>query len=216
MEKLKIIAYSDEKFSKYTGKFEVQLNPATFTHNRNVNYASPTVPGAPGTPEKFVSMGKETLAFELSIDGTGVIDKKRTNVSKEISDLQNILYTYQGGSHRPNYIQITWGSFLFKGVLNDMNIKYVLFKSDGYPLRVTVSLNFTGFIDALTMARKADRQSSDLTHLYVVKSGDNLPLICYNYYGKPDYYIQVARFNHLVSFRRLELGMTLILPSLSS
>ncbi|MFD2934928.1 CIS tube protein [Spirosoma flavum] len=214
MEKLKIIAYSDEKFSKYAGKYTVQVNPANFSHNRQVNYASPDIVGGAGKSQKFVDMGEEKLSFELTIDGTGIVDKKRTNVSQEIADLQKILYTYQGVSHHPNYIQLTWGSFLFKGVLNDMSVKYTLFRSDGFPLRVTVALNFTGFADPLTLARKADRQSSDLTHLYVVKIGDNLPLICYHYYGKPDYYIQVARFNGLATFRRLTPGTTLALPSL--
>ncbi|MCC5613261.1 hypothetical protein LC612_42935 [Nostoc sp. CHAB 5834] len=124
----------------------MQVNPARFTHKRQVPFASVAVSAPPGALEEFVDKEQGTLSFELTIDGTGIIDKERTDVFEEIAQLQTILYTHTGQIH-PNYVQISWGRFLFKGVLLEMTVNYVLFKPDGLLLRVTVFLSFSGFTD---------------------------------------------------------------------
>ena len=47
---------------------------------------------------------------------------------------------------------------------------------------------------------------------YTVKAGDELPLITYDIYGDPHYYLEVARANKLTDFRNLRAGTTLHFP----
>jgi len=61
-------------------------------------------------------------------------------------------------------------------------------------------------------AKEANNKSPDLTHLIEIKQGDTLPLICNRVYGDPSYYMEVARYNNLVNFRKLVPGTKLYLP----
>jgi nucleoid-associated protein YgaU len=45
-----------------------------------------------------------------------------------------------------------------------------------------------------------------------VKAGDSLPALCYQIYGDPGYYLEVARFNRLDDFRRLQPGTRVVFP----
>ena len=60
-----------------------------------------------------------------------------------------------------------------------------------------------------------DDQSPNRTHVVRVRAGDTLPLLCQRIYGNPGYYLQVARFNHLVDFPQLKPGQILTFPPLN-
>ena len=61
----------------------------------------------------------------------------------------------------------------------------------------------------------AQDQSPDLTQVRIAKAGDNLPLLCYQIYGDPGYYLEVAQANQIDAFRLLEPGMTVVFPPLA-
>jgi nucleoid-associated protein YgaU len=58
----------------------------------------------------------------------------------------------------------------------------------------------------------AQDESPDLTHIRLVKAGDTLPEMCFNIYGDPRYYLDVARQNRLDNFRKLEPGTRIFFP----
>ena len=62
--------------------------------------------------------------------------------------------------------------------------------------------------------RRDNATSPDLTHLRDVRDGDTLPLLAYDIYGKPELYLEVARVNKLVNFRRLRSASRLSFPPL--
>jgi nucleoid-associated protein YgaU len=49
----------------------------------------------------------------------------------------------------------------------------------------------------------------------VVRAGDTLPLLCYQVYEDPSYYLQVAKANNLSNFRKLEQGTELFFPPIA-
>ncbi|MCC2545351.1 LysM peptidoglycan-binding domain-containing protein [Hymenobacter sp. BT175] len=212
--KMTIQAYEDEKFSTKGARYDVFLNPESFSHTHSVTYSKTQKPGAAGGSPKFTHANPDTVSFALHFDGTGVIDSTRTDVAAEIKQLQNVVLDYQGKIHAPYYLKLIWGSFLFNCRLTKFDVSYTMFRPDGSPLRAKVQLGFVGFIDAGTLAKQEDKQSSDLSHRYQVKAGDTLPVLCNRIYGKPDYYLQVARQNNLVHFRRLEPGSYIVFPPL--
>ncbi|TGE14011.1 CIS tube protein [Hymenobacter elongatus] len=213
--KMVIQSYENEKFTaKGSASYTVFLNPESFSHTYSVSYATTEVQGQNGQTAKFKSIGDEQVSFDLQLDGTGAIEGQVIDVDKEIKTLRNVVLDYQGKLHSPFYVQLSWGKLLFNCHLTKFDISYTLFKPDGSPLRAKVSMTFVGFTDAATLAKKADNQSSDLTHHHYVKAGDTLPLLCHRIYGKPDYYIQVARRNDLINFRHLKPGSKLVFPPL--
>jgi nucleoid-associated protein YgaU len=99
-------------------------------------------------------------------------------------------------------------------VLKSASIAYKLFKPDGVPLRAVITANFTDNSDDQTRVAMAQDQSPDLTHVRLVKAGDDLPSLCNQIYGDPRLYLQVARANGIDDFRNLAPGTKLRFPPL--
>ena len=109
-------------------------------------------------------------------------------------------------------MKLAWGSLISKCVLKSAEVTYTLFKPDGYPLRAKAKATFAENIeDALRVAEER-KSSPDLTHIRTVRQGDHLSLMSQQLYGDPSYYIQVAVFNKLKNYRRLEVGQKLRFP----
>jgi len=212
---MKLQAFSDGEFEKLVGKpYSVFLNPETIAHNSNNSFNDARPLASPNTRPRYKGTGQDQISFSLLLDGTRPIDGKVIEVSKELKTLRRLLFLYQGTIHSPYYVQVSWGTLVFNGRVTTFNVSYSLFRPDGSPVRAKLELAFAGFIDAKTQALQDDRQSSDLTHHYVVQAGDTLPQLCYRIYGNSQYYIQVARRNNLPSLAELTPGTRLRFPPL--
>lgn len=218
LKKLNITAYSDENFSSKGTSVSVLINPDEYTHHHSVKYAKDNQPpGVIGETTKFVSIEAETLAFKLVYDATGVLGSPNPcpDVTTKINELKKVIYNYNGDIHSPNYIQISWGTMLFKCRLTSMDVNYTLFLPNGNPLRAKITLNFSGYIDPVTLNLAAHNQSADLTHTRIVLAGDTLPMLCNTIYGNCAYYVNVAEHNNLINFRNIQPGDVLTFPPLS-
>lgn len=213
--KMTLQAFSDGKFKSTAGPpYTVFLNPESISHSSENSYDTPHPPGSPGDTPRFNYASQGKLSFSLVLDGTRPIDGRTIDVSSELKKLRSLVFLYHGPIHSPYYVQVSWGTLVFNGRATTMNVNYSLFRPDGSPVRAKVDLAFISFIDATTLALQADRQSSDLTHRYVVQAGDTLPELCYRIYGSSQYYIQVAARNNLIGFGQLTPGTELRFPPL--
>lgn len=211
--KMNIGAFSDGTFSNKVSSYTVMLNPDSIKLDRNIEYNEQQPPDSGHSSLKYKHTPGEQLSFELVLDCTGVVDSKRTDLPDELSQLQAVVYDYNGSIHRPNFVKIQWGiGSPFKGVLTSYNTAYNLFDPDGIPLRAKVSLQFTSYTDPATAAKEDGKESPDMTHLISVVAGDTLPLLSQKTYETPDYYVQLAEFNGLNKFRQLQPGTQLVFP----
>jgi nucleoid-associated protein YgaU len=153
------------------------------------------------------------LALTFFLDGTGANGKK-IEVQEKINEFQQVT-GYNGKIHRTSYLKVMWGTLQIKRcVLKSASIAYKLFKPDGIPLRAVITANFTDNSDDKTSQAIAQNQSSDLTHVRLVKAGETLPSLCEQIYGDPHYYLEVARANKIDNFRNLAPGIKLLFPPL--
>lgn len=159
--------------------------------------------GSENVNRDLISGNKES-AIEI-IEEDGHVDRA---INKYLEITQNI----QSATHTPNYLQINWGAYQFRGVVQNSTINYKLFNSAGLPIRATVTTSFVESLSRKEQAAEAGRESADLTHKRIVKAGDTLPLIAKRIYGDPAFYVEIARANNLKNFRNLEMGKELILP----
>lgn len=213
LEKMEIKAYEN---NKYTGgsiaELNVQINPASYSHNHTVNYSSYIPWGAANTTLRFWGMPPETISFDIYFDGTGIIEGSNLPVEKQLSKFKETCFKFNGQIHEPNYLIISWGSLTFKCKLTSLNVNYTLFKQNGNPLRAKASVAFQEAIDESMINKMANPRSPDLTHVVIVKEGDSLPLICNDIYGDSSYYLAVAKHNNIVNFRNLIPGTKLYMP----
>lgn len=221
-EKLQIIRCSVDssgKASATSDKYLVMLNPKDYQVSKNINYSKKCAFGQIGSDNKFQSISPQDLNISFTIDGTGAVPVSESGgkavvVKDNIKSLESIVYDYQGKDHRPSTVKIVWGTLLYYGNLKSMDVKYILFKSDGTPLRAEISLKFISFMGSVEEEKIENKSSPDMTHIVHVKAGDTLPLLCNRIYEDSSYYIEVAKVNGLINFRNLEPGTKIIFPPL--
>lgn len=222
LAKLKIEAYTDPRFSKPASvpPLVVPINPAKYGRTGRISHTNKKAAGSAGGSPVFDRMAQETVAFELVFDATGVVPASpgvtlANGVADQIDALRAVAYAYSGDIHTPYFLKLVWGTFLFKCVLQSMNLMYSLFAPSGVPLRARADVTFLGYTDEYLLQAKMKKSSPDLTHVLTVQAGDTLPLMCHRIYGNSKYYTQVAEANGLTGFRDLQPGIQLIFPPLS-
>ncbi|MEW6428996.1 MAG: hypothetical protein AB1568_13280 [Thermodesulfobacteriota bacterium] len=214
LEKLVIRAYEQPDYSgQPVDEFQAYVNPSEITLAYEMEYDAAQASGTTGSRMEFKKMKPGDLTLNFFIDGTGANGRK-ADVQELVRKFQAVT-GYNGNIHRPNYLKVAWGTLQIKRcVLKNASIAYKLFKPDGVPLRAVVTANFTDNTDDQTRVATAQDQSPDLTHVRLIKAGDNLPSLCYQIYGDPGYYLEVARANGLDHFRNLTPGEKLFFPPL--
>jgi hypothetical protein len=214
LEKLLIKAYEKPD---YTGQsideFQAFVNPSEITLSYEMEYDAAQGSGTTNSRMNFKKMKPGDMSLTFFIDGTGA-NGNLVDVQQQVEKFQTVT-GYNGNIHRPNYLKVTWGTLQVKRcVLKGASIAYKLFKPDGVPLRAVITANFTDNSDDETRVALAQDQSPDLLHLRLIKAGDNLPSLCFEIYGDPAYYLEVARANNIDNFRNLIPGTKVFFPPL--
>ncbi len=223
--KLKIFAYTDEGFGTKTGEeFEVMYNPNTYSQNYKSVWIEASAEGSSADDLKYRRLKSDSVAFEFLFDGTGVSGNGDTAfsltstpiepdyVEKQLEDFLKITQGLNSSTHEPNFVQLSWGNFIFQGVMESANITYKLFHPSGVPLRATINATFKQTVSQPEQAAAARLESPDLTHFRLVEEGETLPLIANKVYDDPSLYLEIARVNNINNFRKLKVGQQLVLP----
>jgi len=223
LQKLQITSYKEATFEESEkisgGEFSVKINPETYALDYKIKYSDDQASGTSGDLPKFDKTEPLSLGFKFIFDSTGALpnttDEERENgIEAEITQFKKVVFDYVGEKHAPPFLELIWGTLLFRCVLTGMKINYKLFRPDGTPVRAEVDASFKELVEPGQRVAQENDQSPDLTHVRNVKEGDTLQLFCKNIYGDTKYYIEVARVNKLISFRNLKAGQRIVFPPL--
>lgn len=231
LQKLVIRCFKDEKFNEEISKYTALLNPEKYSESFKAEYKEDQAQGTSSNAPKYTRSLPSELDLEFLFDRTGVIihygddpeassddtvyKDQGNGIIEDIANFKKTVYDYNGEKHKPNYLTVTWGALLYKGVLTELSIEYKLFKPDGTPIRAIAKAKFISFEDHEKRTSKENNQSPDLTHYRSVKAGDTLSLMTHRIYGDPKYYLEVAKVNNLHNFRKLTPGQELFFPPLT-
>jgi Contractile injection system tube protein len=193
--------------------FTAFVNPASINYRVNIHYNVPERSGnGVGQQVQYNRTEPERISFSLDLDGTGVIGNEKINVDEKVEEFKDVTLKYDGTKHEPQEVKLAWGSFIFECRLESLDINYTLFAPSGRPLRAKLNVAFIGTMSEDEAARRRNNSSPDLSHVRVVQAGDTLPLMCFQIYGDCTVYLEVARMNNLVDFRRLKPGTEIVFP----
>ncbi|MAJ51094.1 MAG: hypothetical protein CMB82_05715 [Flammeovirgaceae bacterium] len=215
LELLTIKAYKSAScsFSDYIGEYNAQLNPTEYSKSWKTNSVSVPTGGGSGPNLVMVKPADpENISLKFTIDDTGAIPGGNVNIVDNVANLKELCLDVNDDTHTTNYLSLEWGSLELKCKMTDFSVVYKLFDFDGFPIRAEINANFTEFIDVGSMLEGYN--SPDMSHIIEVKQGDNLPLMCKNIYGDPNYYLQVAEANNIIDFRNLIPGQKILFPRL--
>ncbi len=218
LEKLLIRAFEKPDYSgQPIGEFDAYVNPNEINLSYEMEYDSAQGSGSTNSRMNFKKVKPGDMSLTFFIDSTGArgeVPGKVIDVMQKVEQFQKVT-GYNGNIHRPNYLKVVWGTLQVKRcVLKSASIAYKLFKPDGVPYRAVITANFSDNSDDQTRVAIARDQSPDLTHVRLLKAGDNLPALCFKIYGDPAYYLEVARANRLNDFRNLAPGTKIFFPPL--
>ncbi|QHS58858.1 CIS tube protein [Chitinophaga agri] len=216
IKKLLITAYGDAAcVNQELGSITAMINPASYSLSYKAEYGLSEESAASEPTQIFKGMGHSDFNLDLLVDGTGIITiPNAATVDGYITLLTNLIFSYQGNVHRPNFLKITWGNLVYRGVCTSLTTNYKLFNADGTALRAEVKLVIAQSLDFKTKKQKSKKSSPDLTHIRTVKAGDTLPMMAYRIYGDSSYYMEVARLNGLSSIHAIRPGDELYFPPL--
>jgi nucleoid-associated protein YgaU len=197
----------------------VQFNPEEYSISRDVNYAQAAVPGLSAPLLQFAHGNMQTLEMELLLDtyekhsGSGgsnaAGDDVRTLV-RAVTDLMNI----DPSTHAPPVLLFTWGTLSFTCVLARASQKFIMFRSDGTPVRARVQVTFNEFRNGDLEAKEVKRETADYSKLYVVGQGETLSAIAGRVYDNPGAWRPIAIQNGIDDPSALAIGQRLLIPHL--
>lgn len=133
-------------------------------------------------------------------------------VEKEVEEFRKLLMGYNGDTHQTAFLRILWGGYNLDCRLKSMEIEYMLFRKDGRPIRAKIKCVFKGTVDYKVMIAQENKNSPDLTHQRTAKMNDSLVLLAEDIYKNENYYIDVAKSNRMLTFRKMDLGQKIEFP----
>lgn len=230
LTKVKLEIYKDDKYQKKIGYFDLPINPEQFSQQFQIEYNRNQAQGSQHNNPEYKYTRPQELKLDFIFDGTGVVPEKQNTTGKKfhrdvVGQLQKffqLTYTMNPEIHKPNFLRLLWGDFSFgyggkngfNCILTNLQVNYTLFAPDGKPLRAKLSATFTSYTEQKLRLLEENKKSPDLTHQRKVTAGDTLPLMTYRIYDDPSYYLQIAKVNGLVNFRRLATNTDLRFPPL--
>lgn len=130
--------------------------------------------------------------------------------TRKITDLMNIDPT----THAPPVLLFTWGSLSFDCVLARASQRFIMFRSDGIPVRARLQVTFNEIRNLELEAKEIKRETADFSKFHVVKQGETLSAIAWQAYRNPALWRPIALRNAIHDPRVLEAGQRLVLPRL--
>ncbi len=229
LKKLTIKAYKSRSrgTGDLVGTFEAMFNPASFSQKYEIEYGKNQGMNSTNKVVSYSRSKPRALNLKLILDGTGVHEMGisqlagQKTVSERVKEFIDLTFRMNGTIHEPNFLVVEWGGqedggLIFSCRLGSVDVSYSSFDRDGSPLRAELDVTLISDQDVKKRMAKENKSSPDLTHSRIVKSGDTLPLLCQEIYGRSDYYLRVAQVNDLDDFRNLRPGQELFFPPLAS
>lgn len=194
----------------------VMFNPNSYSISKSVTWNAAGAAGGKGEtkrevnapPLQFGGGGSRQLSLELFFDTTERSDKDVRHRTDSIAMLTRINRDLE----RPPKCTVSWGGsaldFPFVGVISSLTQKFTLFDHAGTPIRATLSVTFTEFLDPEDDKRETD---PDYT-IWLIKRGDTLSTIAAQVYGNPTWWRGIAEHNDIDDPLHLEIGRRLSIP----
>jgi len=188
----------------------LRFNPTEYQLQKANNFAEISIPGLQTPPIQYIRGSSEKLSVEVLVDTSDSLLDVRVAYVNALRNLMNI----NRELHAPPIVRFTWDTEVFRGVLESLNVTYVLFTPDGVPLRAKLSISMKEYRPVDVQIKENPTASPDFQKTWVVQRGDTLSGIAFAVYHDPTVWRDIASFNEIEDPRSLTPGRTLQLPAL--
>ena len=205
-------------------KLDCWFNPKEYTIEKKNEWKVKPVVGAALPKPQFGGGQPRKLNLDLLFDATD----SALDVSAVTDRLFNMMEVDQAlgsgrgkNSKQPPMVTFSWGrKVTFKAVADSLSVQFVLFRSDGIPIRAQVKLQLTQVEKAQdkSSGKGASKPGNPTTRAvpgvgsHLVRDGDSLASIAYAHYRDPTRWRVIAEANEIDDPFRLRRGATLSVP----
>jgi hypothetical protein len=191
-------------------RIPLRFNPTDYKLSKSNTFAEITIPGLEAPPLQYVRGGSESLTVQALVDTSDTL----ANVRSTYVDAVRRLMRPDSKEHAPPIVRFVWDEAVFTGVLEKLDVNYVLFAKDGVPLRAQLDLTLKEYRTAAQQVADTPRSSPTVEKSYVVRRGDTWPGIAFAVYRRADVWRQLALANGISDPRDLRPGLVLTVPRL--
>ncbi|MFI0237570.1 peptigoglycan-binding protein LysM [Streptomyces sp. NPDC016845] len=189
----------------------VLFNPSEYNVEYSASFTEIAAPGLSNPILQFINGNTQVLSMDLFFDTW--TDGGGRNVLDATEPLTALL-SIDGTLHAPPQVKFHWGVFQFTAVVERISQRFTMFRSDGTPVRATLTVTFKQYRPITEQLREPRRNSADRTKRRVLESHDSIWLLAAREYGEPRFWRVIARANDIDDPRRIEPGRVLVLPPL--
>jgi hypothetical protein len=212
-------------------KVAAQFNPTELSFEKSVQFAEIEIPELNAPLQQFVRGNAERLTVELFFDTT---DESAAGKARPVTELTDPVYALTRTvpeDHAPPIVTFYWGKrgfpghamgdafasqqrTSFRGVVESVNQKFLLFGADGVPLRARLTVTMREYIALHDHFPEANPKSPDRTHAHVLKERETLASVAWRVYRRPGDWRAIALENGIEDPRRIDPGLRLSAPRL--
>lgn len=188
----------------------LHFNPSEYKLSKENTFAEIPIPGLVSPPLQYVRGGAQVLSMDLLVDTSDSLKNVRTEY---VDKIQKQMLKHEK-LHAPPILKFHWGEEVFTGVLQSLEITYLLFHTDGTPLRAKLAVKLKEYRTVELQMKETEQTSPDVEKRYVVRAGETLSSIAAAVYRDPALWRQVATANRITDPRTLSPGTVLTVPAL--
>jgi hypothetical protein len=193
-----------------TTRIPLHFNPAEYKLSKENTFAEIPIPGLESPPLQYVRGGAQVLSMDLLVDTSDELVSVKT---KYVDKIQACMGKTEK-LHAPPILNFIWAEQRFSGVLQSLDITYVLFHTDGKPLRAKLSVKLKEYRPVTIQLKEKKETSPDVEKRYVVRSGETLSSISAAVFRDPALWRELAVANGITDPRRVSAGTVLVVPRL--
>jgi nucleoid-associated protein YgaU len=212
---LRIVEPEDDKKT-----IPLHFNPSEFTVSKENTFAEIPIPGLNAPPLQFVRGGAQVLSTVVLVDTSDELVSVQT---KYVDAIQQAMQKSKK-LHAPPILNFVWGKFEFRGVMQTLDVNYLLFHIDGTPLRAKLTIKLKEYrlslnggnptLDKSKPNPYEEGTSPDVEKRYVVRTGETLSSIAGAVYRDPALWRELATANGITDPRAVAPGTVLTVPRL--
>jgi nucleoid-associated protein YgaU len=194
-------------------EIKLHFNPSEYKLKNENTFAEIPIPGLASPPLQYVRGVARVLSMELLADTSDTLEN--VHITK-VEPIQELLKQNRK-LHAPPIVEFVWGETAFKGVVTSLEVGYVLFDTDGTPLRAKLSLSMKEYRPVEVQLRETSKHSSpDVEKRYVVRAGETLSSISAAVFRDPAHWREIAVANDITDPRSVAPGTVLTVPPLEA
>jgi nucleoid-associated protein YgaU len=190
----------------------LHFNPSEYKLSKENTFAEIPIPGLESPPLQYVRGGARTLSMDVLVDTSDELK----DVHKEyVAKIERAVGKNEK-LHAPPILEFVWGPQpRFRGVLQSLDVSYLLFNTDGTALRAKLGIKLKEYRPVAVQLRETEQTSPDVEKRYVARVGETLSSISAAVYRDPAHWREIARANGITDPRSLEPGTVLVIPPLA-